>query len=92
MVLNLATEGGRVCPQPSEWNDFFNVLGGKRDQAGRWQPSPPLILAAWWDTPEWMKRERLREQLQWAETNGRLQAAYEFLAGLSEGDWYHEGE
>jgi hypothetical protein len=49
-----------------------------------------LILAAWWDTPIFLKKLRLKEHLEWASKHGCLDAVYAFLINLKEGDWYHE--
>ena len=39
---------GRVCPMPIYWNELWQMLPDKRQKEnGKWEPSLPLILAAW---------------------------------------------
>lgn len=79
----------RVCPQPQLWNELWNNLKNKKQIAGKWQPSLPLILAAWWDTPILLKQLRLMEHLEWADNNEQLQEIANFLTNLCEDQWYH---
>lgn len=87
-VLIEVEKNGRVCPQPMRWNELYNILPDCRRKGGGWEPALPLILAAW-DTPISLKKLRLREHLEWAESHGCLQQVYDFIVGLSEEDWYH---
>jgi hypothetical protein len=85
-VLDEATKEGRVCPQPSNWNKLWVLMGAR--QGG----SPaPLILAAWNFSSDLEKRLRLQEQIRWADANGDLQRVYDFIANLDDGDWYYGG-
>jgi hypothetical protein len=59
---------------------------------GRWQPPPPLILAAWNYASDEEKMQRLAEHLEWAERHGRLTALAGFLRNLNETDWHHVGD
>lgn len=79
----------RVCPQPQLWNELWNRLKDKTQIGGKWEPSLPLILAAWWDTPFLLKQLRLMEHLEWADNKGQLPEIANFLAILSEDQWYH---
>ena len=82
-------KNGRVCPQPSRWNELWELLPNRQRKGNGWEPSLPLILAAWGDTPILLKKLRLREHLEWAQKHGCLDTVYEFLVNLKEEDWYH---
>lgn len=91
-AITEATKNKRVCPQPQKWNELYNLLPNKRSKGNRWEPPPPLILAAWWDTPAMLKMLRLREHIEWASGQGVLDTVYEFLINLKEEEWHHIGE
>ena len=82
----------RVCPQPIKWNEPWEMLPNKRRKGAGWEPSLPLILATWWNTPILSKKLRLREHLVWASQHGSLDVVYAFLPNLKEEDWYHGNE
>ena len=73
-------ENGRVCPQPSRWNELWEMLPNRRRSGGGWEPPLPLILE---------KMSRLAEHIQWAETHGALPEVSAFLLSLAESDWHH---
>jgi hypothetical protein len=50
-VLAEAQRNNRVCPQPQKWSELYELLPNKRRKGNGWEPSLPLILAAWWDAP-----------------------------------------
>lgn len=83
-------ENKRVCPSPAQWDRFWKTLPN-RERAGN-EPPPPLILAAWHETPAILKMLRLAEQIEWGATQGALEAVARFLRELREEDWYHLGE
>lgn len=91
-ALAEAQKNGRVCPQPREWQSLYEMLPNKTRVGGSWNPSLPLILAAWWDTPSSSKALRLREHLEWASAHGCLDAVHSFLAALPERAWHHADE
>jgi hypothetical protein len=92
-TLALATQNNRVCPHPRRWNDLFELLPNKTQKtSGGWVPPLPVILAAWWDTPDFSKAQRLREHIEWASAHGSLNAVHSFLCALSEDEWHHVGE
>jgi hypothetical protein len=64
----------------------------KKKRKGGGDPSVPLIIAAWWDTPALPKMMRLREHIEWASNHGCLDVVYRFLTELPESDWHHVGE
>lgn len=86
-VQSFARKDNRVCPQPSRWLAFYRVL---QDAAGRNAalPAQPLVGSAWAITPALAKRMAFQEQLEWADRNGCLQPAYEYLQALRDADWY----
>ena len=85
-------EGHRVCPLPPLWNRLWEMLPNRKRVGTGWQPSPPLILAAWHDTPAMLKMLRLVEHIEWAEQHGALESIARFLRELREEDWFHIGE
>jgi hypothetical protein len=91
-AIKLAQANNRVCPQPQRWNELYNLLPNRKRVGAGWEPSLPLILAAWWDTPAISKIVRLREHLEWAASHGALDSVYSFMSELQESDWHHVGE
>ena len=85
-VMALARKDNRVCPQPSRWLEFFALL--KEHARGAALPAEPLLGSAWASTPPLAKRMCFQEQIEWAARHGCLQAAYDVLKSLREGDWY----
>jgi hypothetical protein len=79
---------GRVCPQPEHWQAVWELLADRQHASGNWVPSPPLILAAWWETTDAEKRARFEPHLQWAAEHGALEAVAEYLNTLKPGDWH----
>src|SRR5436309_2524782 len=47
-LLSYCRENGRVCPVPTRWNELYQMLPETRQKGLGWEPSSPLILAAWW--------------------------------------------
>jgi hypothetical protein len=91
-ILVEVKKNNRVCPQPQQWQQLYELLPDKKRKGGGWEPSLPLILAAWWDTPAISKMLRLREHIEWAATHGCLEQVYSFLQALPEEQWHHTGE
>ena len=91
-VLAEAQKNNRVCPQPNQWQELYEMLPNKQRKGASWEPALPLILAAWWDTPAVSKILRLREHVEWASTHGCLDQIYSFLHQLREDQWHHVGE
>lgn len=85
-VMALARKDNRVCPQPSRWSEFYRLL--QDHAAGAALPAEPLIGSAWASTPPLAKRMCFHEQIEWAERQRCLQAAYDHLKALRESDWY----
>jgi hypothetical protein len=89
-VFAEADKNGRVCPLPMKWNELYELLPVKKRIGNGWEPSLPLILAAWQDTPIISKKLRLKEHLEWAANHGCLDIVYNFLLKLREEDWFHD--
>ena len=82
----------RVCPMPMQWRDLYEILPNKRRRGSGWEPSLPLILAAWHEAPALSKMMRLQEHLEWADSHGCLDEVMAYVQGLSEDQWLHLGE
>jgi hypothetical protein len=91
-VLAEAKKNKRVCPQPQKWQELYEMLPGRKRKNGGWEPSLPLILAAWWDTPALAKMLRLGEHIEWASSHGCLEKVHSFLCALPEELWHHIDE
>jgi len=91
-ALAVAHSNDRVCPQPRKWNRTYELLPDRKRIGMGWEPSLPLILAAWWDTPHISKIARLRQHLDWAAEHDALDAVHAFMCSLPESDWHHVGE
>ena len=89
-LLEYVSSAGRVCPQPPTWNALWQLLRDRTPREIHRDPSPPLILAAWWGTSDQQKRERLRHHIEWAEQHDLIDEADQFLRGLDENQWHHE--
>jgi hypothetical protein len=88
-LLELSKEDGRICPQPLKWKKFYELLPGKKQQShGGWEPSLPLILAAWYEAAPALKAQRFESHIKWAAEHGALEKAFAFLASLNPEDWY----
>src|SRR6266700_2981034 len=58
-LLSYCRENGRICPVPMQWNALYQILPETRRKGFGWEPPLPLILAAWWESPDGDKQERL---------------------------------
>ena len=89
-LKNYCIENDRIVPVPTEWNKLWDMLKNKKQKAsGGWEPPLPLILAAWDMTSSEEKQERFLSHIHWAENNGQLEEAAEFIKSLPENKWYH---
>jgi len=68
------------------------VLPARRRAGAGWQPSLPLILAAWDDTTATLKMGRLAENIEWASEHGALEHVARLLRDLREEGWLPIGE
>jgi hypothetical protein len=88
----MARRNNRVCPRPERWTSFYALLPSRKTLRGTLPPPAPITGGGWAVTPSLTKRLTLREQLEWAEREGVLETAVEFLQTLDEPDWLHMGE
>jgi hypothetical protein len=91
-LIAYCREGNRICSLPPMWNRLREMLPNRNRVGNSWQSSPPLILAAWHDTPSIQKMFRLAEHIEWAAQHGALGSVARFLRELREEDWRHVGE
>ena len=89
---------GRSSPTGIHWKSFHDLLCRQAVRLGAKRPPVPLILAASGEASS-SKHQRLGEQLRWAQANGVLAEALEFLHQLqpdhwnqvATADWYRSG-
>ena len=81
----IKTEG---CSSPAgqHWLAFHDLLYRHARRVGAERPPMPLILAASGESDN-SKHQRLAEQLRWAQANGFLSEALEFLSDLQPNQW-----
>src|SRR5262245_24587256 len=84
-MLSLGRCRRPISPYPSMIGDLARERFAASEE---WSPKP-LILGGWF-SPDDAKRERLREQIEWAAEHGVLEAASKFLRRLRDEDWDHE--
>ena len=84
---------GRVCPMPNFCNELWKMLPERKQRSsGGWEPSLPLILAAWGDTPALSKMIRLAEDINYASEHGVLDEVDQYLRSLKADQWaYGDG-
>ena len=91
-LIQFIQENKKVCPKPQKWNEFWNLLQNKRRNGTGWIPPLPLILAAWWETNDLEKRERLISHINYANEENVLDEINNYLRNLSDDDWIYEDE
>ena len=89
LIFNLKSKK-RVCPMPMYWNRLYALLPNRKIEGSERVPSLPLILAAWDNSSDEEKRQRMREHLIWADDHNALFTIDEYLRGLREDQWHHE--
>lgn len=89
-LLDIANADKRICPQPSIWNNIYSALPSTRHPDGGFEPSAPLILAAWWVASDEQKRERFHMHLAWAAEHDALEKVADILKSMKPDDWYTE--
>lgn len=77
---------GRSSPAGQYWMAFHEMLCRQASRTVIVRPPMPLILAASGES-DFSKHKRLEEQLRWAQENGVLDEAIEFLRGLRPDQW-----
>lgn len=88
-LLEYAKADGRICPMPDYWNQLWEMLPDKKRVGMGWEPSLPLILAAWWDTPLLSKIVRFDEHIHYAAEHGALDEVDDYLRGLKPEQWFY---
>lgn len=81
----------RACPLPESWAAFHGLLPPRLANGWSFPAPAPVDGPAWSETSAMQNRLRLRDQIEWAERAGALQAAFEFLSGLREEQGHHFG-
>ena len=76
----------RVCPIPSHWNTFFELLVKENNDI---QISKPLILGAWNFSNDLEKKARFKEHTLLVKHNSN---SHNYLISLQENNWHHENE
>lgn len=91
-LLKYVKADGRVCPMPDYWNKLWEMLPDRKRKGAGWEPSSPLILAAWWDTSAEEKRGRLLLHIRYAADHRILDKVERFLRSLTPDQWaYGDG-
>lgn len=91
-AMLVARRNNRVCPRPERWAEFSALLPPRKTLRGTMQPPAPVTGPAWEATPSLTKRLCFREQIEWAERAGVLDAVMAFMQALPEEEWLHMGE
>ena len=86
-VMALARRNNRACPLPAPWAAFHDLLPARVGDGAK--APPPVDRQGWTASSAMHKRLRLRDQIEWADRTGVLQAAHDFLARLPEEHWHH---
>ncbi len=91
-LIAYCRERGRVCPMPPHWNLLWESLPHRRRVGHGWEPPAPLILAAWHESTDDQKQERLAVHVRWAAAHGGMPQVAAFLQNLAENQWHHAGD
>lgn len=88
-LVSYCSENDRICPAPQIWNKLYGKLPNKVRVGSGWNPSLPLILAAWYETSDEDKAARFMEHLAWARDNNYLDEFDRLVRKINEEDWHH---
>ena len=91
-AMLVARKNNRVCPRPARWAEFSAMLPPRKTLRGHQQPPAAVTGPAWDVTPPLTKRLCFREQIEWAERAGLLEAVMAFMQAMGEEEWLHMGE
>lgn len=89
-LIDFCKSNKRVVPR--DWHKVWKMLPNRKRKGGGWEPSLPLILAAWNCTTEEEKQERFFYHLKYADIHDVLDKVSGYLSNLLESEWYHLGE
>jgi hypothetical protein len=81
--LSALLSQGRICPRPRCWHRFWELL----PRSPRKEAPVPLMLRAWHFTDVNEKRQRLKEQIEYAAREGALDGADAYCGALRPQDW-----
>jgi hypothetical protein len=91
--MEFITADERVCPKPTLWSDLHrNIMQEASDRGITQKISNPLILAAWHETTDAQKRQRLVEHVEFSNSHGFLPVVDSFLRSISDDDWHRCSE
>jgi hypothetical protein len=92
-LLEYVKSDGRICPMPIYWQELWDMLPDRKQKSsGGWEPSVPLILAAWYEVPAMLKMLRLAEHINYAAEHGVLDEVDKYLRHLNPDQWsYGDG-
>ncbi len=88
-ILQFAQANGKVCPLPKRWKELWEMLPDRKRVGIGWEPPLPLILAAWNETSDSEKRERLFHHIKYAGQHGALLRIADFLRSLQAHEWHY---
>ena len=74
---------------PDYWNQLWELLPNRRRVGMGWEPSLPLILAAWSNTSILEKVLRLDEHIHYATEHGVLDEVDSYLRKLTPEQWFY---
>jgi hypothetical protein len=87
LLLEYVRAGGRVCPNPQEWQAMWEMLPDKQRVGSGWNPPLPLILAAWAE-PAIFKILRLEEHIRYAAEHQVIDQIDAYLRSPKPHQWH----
>jgi len=91
-LLRCCRENGRICPRPQQWNELYQLLVKTAPTVVSQKPRLPLVLAAWSETSDQEKQERLEQHVRWAYDHATFDPVATYLRSLPEDKWHHVGD
>lgn len=91
-VLLEAKRGNRVCPQPAQWQQLYEMLAGSADASSAARLGDPLIGESWKQTTSLAKRLVFKDHVEWAAAHGQINELFAFIKALPEDQWHHMGD
>lgn len=80
---------GRVCPNPTEWSNFYMLLEQSAQASTQKPPPPPISNLSWSTISPRTKRMCFHAHIEWFNQHHLLDAAADFLVNLHESQWLH---
>ena len=87
LLLDYVCQKGRICPNPQEWQELWEMLPDKQQVGLGWNPPLPLILAAW-SEPAMFKEMRLEVHIRYAAEHHVIDQIDKYLRGLRPEQWF----